>query len=1225
MEAGSVLVRIMADSTALTAGLNRASGQMAAFGAKMSKVGMGMTKYLTLPLVAVGAVSLHMAADFESSMKLIQTQAGGSAKDVEVLSKAILGMKDVQHGPKELADSLYHLKSVGMDNVQAMEALKLAEQGASVGGAKLEETTNAIAGAWRTGIKGAQSFKQAMGTLNAIVGAGNLRMEDLNQALGTGILVSAKTFGVSLTSVGAALALFTSQGMPATQSATRLRMAISMMGAPTAQAAKLLQGVGIGATDLARALRSGGIVEAVGLLKQHMEGLSKIQQSTLLSGAFGGARTGTAIMALVDGYDTLIEKQKQIEKNASGFLGAVGAQAEDAAAKWHTFVAEISKAAIKLGNVLLPIASSMAEDLGKVATAFSNLSPGVQSFIVKVGLAAAIAGPFVFGIAKMVGVLATLRTAMLGAAAAQALMAATGAGGGLAAVGASATTAAAGVRTFYVAASGAASTTGALAASGVSAGLAMGALGLAAAGAVATMIALGGAAMKVHDAMVKIQSDSSVAGTVAADLAVMVKGIGQAMGDTVSKMASGAMSMGKGQKYLQGFIDTLQKVRVEAVKVGDQKMISQIDGLIGRYKGLQGQVVKLGGVKFRLGSPKDQELVNATITKVKANIDGLKDRITVLGKMKPTPAVKAEISDLKAKLATSEAALKKLNGMKTEPKVTANVKSALASIFAVVNALTGVHDKTVTITTINRMIEQKSRGHHSGGIATGPESGYQETLHGRELILPLSHPNLIPDLLARAGIAMPGAGGGRGGGRGSGGGGSDAAAVNAGKRMALGIAKGIKAGQAKAVAAAAELAGNIASVLDSVLGIGDSLTSLGDRGLPTVKVAREWAKKVATLVRAMVAAMKSELGKIKLGKKDATVNRFGAASSLAGSIASIFSAFTELTPESIDKAMAGIAYAKTQARAIAAAVASMVKDFRAELKLAISEGEATTADRATGVAGNVADILSMFAEMTIAGIGKAIVGMNEAARKAPELAVAMKSMVQALQAELVGVTASAEFVALVESIASVVGNISSILGSLVDMTEKAIQDAIWGAGWVALKAQDLGKALKLMIGWLAYALQGIDATSLTALQDSLNVLADIASAISSIVNDLSEMTGEKLTAAAAAGASLGEGFYTGLLSWHQRIIDEAAAIARDTALALAGNGSYAATPAFAVGAGASNTTIVNHNTYSVSVPIGNVQATSPAQARGLADHVANVAITKLATATRTTRRGSVGG
>ena len=113
-QAGQVQVIIGASTVGLDAGLARASGKIATFGRTAAKMGMGLSKFVTLPVLAAGAASVVMAAKFQGSMELIHTQAGGTAKDVEVLTKAVLelGAKG-QHGPQELSDALYHLKSVG--------------------------------------------------------------------------------------------------------------------------------------------------------------------------------------------------------------------------------------------------------------------------------------------------------------------------------------------------------------------------------------------------------------------------------------------------------------------------------------------------------------------------------------------------------------------------------------------------------------------------------------------------------------------------------------------------------------------------------------------------------------------------------------------------------------------------------------------------------------------------------------------------------------------------------------------------------------------------------------------------------------------------------------------------------------------------------------------------------------------------------------------------------
>lgn len=331
-------------------------------GAAISK----FSKYGAIGLAAAGVASVDLAVKFQASMAKIQTQAGASAADVKTLSNAVLGMKDVQQSPIELANSLYHLKSVGLDNVDAMKALRAASDLAAVGGAKLEETTNAIAGAWRSGIKGAQSFGQAAGTVNAIIGAGNMRMSDFIDAIGTGFLPSARSFGISLKSVGAALALMTDEGIPANVAATRLRMSFSLLAAPSGKAADTLKTIGVTGLELANRMRGpGGLVAAIGFLKQHLDasGLSASKQAILLSHAFGGGRSSSAILTLINNYGVLVKKQDQINHSLGKFPAAVVAQRKTASAQFHLLGADLERIGIIIGTKLLPVITSFVSFL----------------------------------------------------------------------------------------------------------------------------------------------------------------------------------------------------------------------------------------------------------------------------------------------------------------------------------------------------------------------------------------------------------------------------------------------------------------------------------------------------------------------------------------------------------------------------------------------------------------------------------------------------------------------------------------------------------------------------------------------------------------------------------------------------------------------------------------------------------------------------------------------
>jgi TP901 family phage tail tape measure protein len=332
--------------------------------------------------VVIGAESVKAAVQFQGSMEKIHTQAGASQSAVESLTKSVLAMApSTQQGPEQLADALYHLKSVGMDNADAMKALKTASDLAAVGGANLEDTTNALAGAWRSGIRGATDFGGAASTVNAIIGAGNMRMEDFVQAIGTGILPSAKTFGLSLGQVGAALALMTDEGVPAVDAATRLRMSFSLLGAPSHAADKALSQIGLNGLQLANAMRGPqGLIGAISLLKDHLDasGLSASRQAQVISAAFGGGRSSSAIMTMLNNLDVLEKKQDQINKTTGNYGAAVAAQRQTAQAQFALLRSSIDTLGVRLGLDLLPPVTKFVQYLAQTAV------PAVAKFAGKV-------------------------------------------------------------------------------------------------------------------------------------------------------------------------------------------------------------------------------------------------------------------------------------------------------------------------------------------------------------------------------------------------------------------------------------------------------------------------------------------------------------------------------------------------------------------------------------------------------------------------------------------------------------------------------------------------------------------------------------------------------------------------------------------------------------------------------------------------------------------------
>jgi len=336
-------------------------------------------KGLGLAAAAIFVGSIYSAVEFEKQMELIHTQAGASQAEVKNLTGAVLAMAPaVGIGPTKLAEGLYHIESVGYRGADAMKVLKASADGAKVGNADLDATTYALTSVMNTfGLK-ASDAGQTMAQLNAIVGTGDMRMQDLNGAIGSGFLAAADTFGISLQSAGAALAYLTDRGSKADESATRLKMSFALLGAPSGKAAGLLKAIGIGAEEvhartgaMTAALKKSGLTTlqlshdlkqpnglgvALQDLKTHLanSGLSASQAATLISKAFGGGRSGAAIMSLYAHLDVLKQKFDAQGVAAKNFGQDVEATHHTAAFAIDALKASVSTLAIRLGTALLP-------------------------------------------------------------------------------------------------------------------------------------------------------------------------------------------------------------------------------------------------------------------------------------------------------------------------------------------------------------------------------------------------------------------------------------------------------------------------------------------------------------------------------------------------------------------------------------------------------------------------------------------------------------------------------------------------------------------------------------------------------------------------------------------------------------------------------------------------------------------------------------------------------
>lgn len=378
--------------------------------ASAGALGKGALLGIGAVALGVGYESVKMASGFDQAMEMVHTQAGASQAEVDKLKGSVLALAPaVGMGPEQLATGLYHIESAGFRGAQAMDILTASAKLAQIGQSDFETTAQAVVGVMASQIKGVKDAADAGNLLNTTVGMGDMKMQQLAEAIGTGILPKAAAAGLSFEDVGAALATLTDNVTPANEAATRLGMTFSMMSAPTAKAQKAYEAIGMTSTQLANDMRGpGGLSAALTDLQNHLNktypagqgvklslleqqaqlktysqsltdmgvpldqqttllatfkknlessGSAAVKQSAALSAMFGGGKSSGTMLTLLGEMDRF--------KSKTEAYGTAASRAKQAQQAWAAQQAQFSQQikqigaqldvwGVKLGNVLIP-------------------------------------------------------------------------------------------------------------------------------------------------------------------------------------------------------------------------------------------------------------------------------------------------------------------------------------------------------------------------------------------------------------------------------------------------------------------------------------------------------------------------------------------------------------------------------------------------------------------------------------------------------------------------------------------------------------------------------------------------------------------------------------------------------------------------------------------------------------------------------------------------------
>jgi hypothetical protein len=274
----------------------------------------------TAAAVGLGAIAYEGITQYQKfHTQLLQTftQAGQPVSRFADLQKGVIDIA-LQTGQafNDVADSLYRVSSAtsGFNNGMGAsvsqliaytdQVAKLQVLGNIPGGKVGEQTARVLGAVINAGMPETSSkylekhpmkqAKVAAAIINAAVGAGDIRMQELISALGRGVLTSAKSTGTSLKDATAFIDLLTSMGTTGSVAGTYVSHAFQLLAGSTDKTRKYEEAIGIDSGTMIKKMKNKGILGAADFLVSKMTALNAVDY--LKSGKFTGQEAAIDLM-----------------------------------------------------------------------------------------------------------------------------------------------------------------------------------------------------------------------------------------------------------------------------------------------------------------------------------------------------------------------------------------------------------------------------------------------------------------------------------------------------------------------------------------------------------------------------------------------------------------------------------------------------------------------------------------------------------------------------------------------------------------------------------------------------------------------------------------------------------------------------------------------------------------------------------------------------------------
>ncbi len=384
---GTAVLELRTDGRKFRRGIRTAEKQA-------RRAGRNMTKFLTVPIAAIGIVAGRSAALYGDAMNKVVSLTNATREEVDELSAGILKLGPaVGKAPQELAEALFPIASAGFLGAEAMQVLTAASFASVAGMGSTENAARGVTKILANFGDELESVGEAAGIMIAATKEADAPPEAIANAF-TVFLPKAKSLGIALRTVSAEFAFLTrALGSPET-AASSFRQVMAKIQKPPETLTKILEGTVASMENLKKIAGEQGVTAAVKALASVIPPTSR--EFALF---FEDVNAADAAMILLAGdANGLQDVMANLAKSGvSTLLDAFSDAKQSPMFRFRQALAAFQASMIVLGNAILPLVipfiQKLVDVIVRAGNAFARLAPQVQTNILKIAALAAIAGP----------------------------------------------------------------------------------------------------------------------------------------------------------------------------------------------------------------------------------------------------------------------------------------------------------------------------------------------------------------------------------------------------------------------------------------------------------------------------------------------------------------------------------------------------------------------------------------------------------------------------------------------------------------------------------------------------------------------------------------------------------------------------------------------------------------------------------------------------------------